>query len=159
MDGEHEFEDSGEHFAGQTDGVDVAEQFGRVVVEHGCRFGLVDIEAVPDNRFVGVVGASLLTGSIEDPLHQRFVVGSGEVQHEFHIDIVGDQFTLGGIAWDPIQQQDLSIRVEGALGGPGGELVSVKSSGTRCPPAVNWATACPSSESGSSPRKISPLER
>jgi len=128
-DGEDVIEDTCEHLAGETDRIDIGEKCGGVEVEHGCRFGPVDFEAVPDDRFVGVVGPSLLPGSIQDPLHQRFVIAAGEVQDQSDIDIPGDHLALGGIPRDAVQQQDLPSGVERAVGDPGGELLAAQRDG------------------------------
>ena len=75
----HLLEDSAEHLTGQADGIHVDEQFTRVVIEDWCRFGLVNGEAVPDDRFVCIVGPSLAKAAVEDSLHQRFKVGASQV--------------------------------------------------------------------------------
>ena len=120
----HLLEDSAEHLTGQADGVHVDEQFTRVVIEGRSRFGLVNREAVPHDRLVGVVGPSLPKAAVEDSLHQRFKVGARQVQDELDIDIRRDQFALCDVSRDSIQQQDLARRVKRTLRDTGGEFFS-----------------------------------
>lgn len=122
LDGEHVFQDMAKHFAGKPDGINVAEQFGGIEIEYRCRFRLVDFEAVADHRLVGVVGSSLLAGTVQDSLHQRLEVVSGQVQYKFDVDIAGDHFALCGVSGDAVQQQDLASGVERAVVDPGGKL-------------------------------------
>ncbi len=117
-------EDTAEHLTGQADGIHVDEQFTCVVIEGGSRFGLVNSEAVPHDRLVCVVGPSLPKAAVEDSSHQRFKVGAGQVQDELDIDIPRDQFALGDVSRDSIQQQDLARRIKSTLRDTGGEFFS-----------------------------------
>ena len=81
-------EGSVEHFAWESDRIDVCEQFGWVEFEHGFGFGLIDFESVSHDGFVGVVRAALLAASFEDTLDQRFVVVPAEVEYE--LPMAGD---------------------------------------------------------------------
>ena len=122
-------EDSVEHFAWESDRIDVCEQFAWVEFEHGFGFGLVDFESVSHDGFVGVVRAALLVASFEDSLDQRFVVVPAEVEYELHVDLAVDHSALSGVPGYAVEQEDLAIRVEGSVLDPFGELFAPQRDG------------------------------
>ncbi len=122
-------EDSIEHFAWESDRIDVCQQFAWVEFEHGCGFGLIDFEAVSHDGFVGVVRAALLAASFEDSLDQRFVIVPAEVEYELHVDIAVDHSALSGVPGYAVKQEDLAIGVEGSVIDPFGKLFAPQRDG------------------------------
>ena len=110
--GQYEIQDSAQHVAGKSYRVDIAAKVVRIVVEYGGRFRLVDVEPVPHDRFVRIVGAPLLVGAIENALDKRFVVIARQVQNEFHVNVSSDHLALCSVPRDAIEKEDLAVRGE-----------------------------------------------
>jgi hypothetical protein len=111
-----------EDFEGGAAGVEAGDVLG-VEVEKGEDFAAVEVEALADAGFVGVVGAAVALAAVEEAIDEHRFVVAGEVDGAEDACVGADKVGLAGGAGEAVEEEDLVGGVVVAGGDAGLDVV------------------------------------
>ena len=103
------FENAEESFHGHAVGVDAADDFLSVKIQHGPGFFFVDFQAFTDHVEIRVVEAVVLEGA---PLHARdeiFLFPGREVKNSDDVERVAQHFRLMHVARNAVEHERVGV--------------------------------------------------
>ena len=72
----------------RVEGLDRRDTLRRVIVEHpGCE-ALVNVQAMPQDAFIGIVHADLPSGPLAKPLNHPFDIIANQMKHLDDLDLL-----------------------------------------------------------------------
>jgi hypothetical protein len=95
-------------------GIDVGDEFGSVILEHGLGFLFVGTEPARDDLVVDVVEAVVLERAALQAVVNLGLVGAGEMEHPADVDFGAENLGLVAIARDAIEHEEIDVGLETA---------------------------------------------
>ena len=102
-------EDVLQDVARQSDGIDLHDLRGVVMIEDRSGFVLVDLNASSNDFLIGIIGSILLLGPFLHPSDQRIAVLADEMDHTEDLDMVFEDPGLFHASRNAIEQEQIRI--------------------------------------------------
>jgi len=112
-----ELQDVGQHSRRGLIRIDLVDEFVAVKIQDGLGLGFVRFQPVADDGEVGVIEAIFLDGPALDAGDEFFLVGILEVKDGDDVEGIAQDFGLGHIAGNAVQDEGILFRMEPAAFG------------------------------------------